>query len=401
MTPNAPAQGEVSSIRATLEELDAVNPERSASFQQQDVKVPEGSTARHLTPSAMIQSEISPAELNAQYRLLMSKLDGSTVDTASPEDVQSVQQMLHIITGEIEPRIKLESQQDQALVANSAQALSVLNSVTSEDAQQLREEISSHNKIFLALTDKAEAYSEARQEYEAYLMTQAQACCIREQKAVPRIVHTPAYVTCSLDQTEAALKSCVDSAVADMKLLVTSEMEPVAAEYQPANAECVLVTNQTATKKNLMSSLEQSCFSLHNQSIELYTQRLQDPSAFTKQYEAKYTEASEQLNVTQSQVKQREDDRLVEWDSIRQMNCSLNSFLTSSPCSEDSPAPKIIYPAVVLELKLESLPAVSSGHGDYQNKCTEVASEQAPYNCQVPKQDDPPSCSYGIQGVES
>ena len=155
----------------------------------------------------------------------------------------------------------------------------------------------SPEKILSDLVEKAEDYSQSVSEYEAFVRTRAEACCIRKQKAVPQLVHTPTHVACNLDQQEAGVQECIDQAVSDMKLLVQGTFTASSSAYESANAECIRVTNATADMKTLMNSQQQSCLSLI---------ALLDTAADQAQYQIKCSKQPEEETPHICEVPQKE-----------------------------------------------------------------------------------------------
>jgi len=274
---------------------------------------------------SQVQLSSSVDTLRKQYHQLEVQLKGTSGLKVTPKVKETIQTMLQMVEDEIEPAITEAHTADQQVLEAKMQAVSDLNDVTKSAqglmttrADQLRNEIKSHNTYADDWEGSAEDYVKAITDYENAVSHKTTTCCQAQDAGVNFIAYTPAYYTC--DYKESTDSECVAAAETELKSHIKKDYDEGDAEYERLKEECSKAGTAMSTASSSMSTSKSQCSidqgnaqakaSIVNSELP---QLKGDWGEAQKTYEGKYSTRKGEYETSEQTVKSQEKDRHNEW----------------------------------------------------------------------------------------
>jgi hypothetical protein len=355
--------------------------------------------------------------LQKQFHELQVQLKGKSGMQITPGVKKTIDTMVGMITGEIQPAIKQAAVADQGLVDAKMQAVHDLNEVSASTKQllvgranDLRAEISSHNKLAKEWKAQADAYVAQIAKYEKTVAEKTKTCCLKQDAGVPDIEYTPAYFVC--DYTKFSGDQCIADADKELKHHVAKKLLAASDEYQGLKAKCTQLTADVKSNRADLDAKNGKCDSTASNCRAKASIVASDKPELEKdwanaksEYERDWGKRKGDYQKTEQLVKSNEADRAQEWDSTQTIKCMLKNYQAGGKF--DSASQKKCEQGIShahLAMKYPKLPAALKwdiGKFDalidttgYRTHCDreENADEDADKRCVLTPQKPKPEC---------
>jgi len=284
--------------------------------------------------------------LKHQFKALEVQLKSGAKVT--PAVAKVVNEMIAMVTDEIEPAIKEAHSADQQEIDAKMKVIVDYNSAQTDKrdlllntGKDIESDIKDHNKVALAWDEAAKAYLASINHYEATTKSKTDTCCDKQQAAVPATEYTPASAKC--DYTAADADGCADRAETAVADAVQSAFESGLKRYNNLVAGCSSETKRLADAKSDMDAKNQHCDDQEADARArkklLDTQIAQfnsDWAAAVSEYTSGVANLEGDYSSSKDRVTQDEADRKDEWQSTQEIKCLLQNYQSGGTFDEAS-----------------------------------------------------------------
>lgn len=361
------------------------------------------------------QTASAVSMIKQQFKALEVQLKSGAKVT--PAVAKVINEMIAMITDDIEPAIKEAHASDQEEIDAKMKVITDYNSVQKdkrdlllETGDNIESDIQSHNQVALAWDQAAKAYLASISYYEETTKNKTDTCCDKQQGAVVATEYTPTFAKC--DYTAADADDCTDRAESDVAGAVQSAFESGLSRYTDLVSGCTSMVGQQSDAKSDMDSKNQHCDDQEADARErkklLDTQITQfdsDWAGAVSEYDAGIAEAEGNYTSAKTRVLHDEADRKDEWSSTEEIKCMLENYQAGGSfddaamdvCKQDVTVLhlKVTYPDI--PARIEWVKPVFTDLTDWSGYATdchkeEVADESADQSCSLVDTPAAPVC---------
>merc|ERR1712166_363582 len=293
-----------------------------------------------LVHEALTETDATQGPVDAlknQFDEITTKLkDGAKVGRSMKETINT---MLALIEGSIQPSITTAHTSDQARIHESHSAVNDLDSgwkITfkgfKDQSSVLHKQINSHNDEAKLLATAAQNHKNRIKDYESKVSSERKKCCTKDNLAVPQLEYTPANAVCDYTAVSSA-QVCIDAAKAALSSAVDADFTQGVKRYKAAANACrsAVAANENAKGSYERTTLE--CFKrigiVTSMASVIHTALPKLRKSFSdtgKMYKSKFTKAMASYHKVNKDVKKNAKTRKVQWASVVEIKCMLKSF---------------------------------------------------------------------------
>merc|ERR1711907_691146 len=300
---------------------------------------------------ALIQSAAKTssavAMLKQQFHALEVQLKSDAKIT--PAVAKVINEMIKMVTDEIEPSIKMAHNADQSEINAKHRVMVDFNAAQKtvrdglyEQGRQIEKDSLAHNNVALEWDHAAKAYLASITYYQAACKSKTDTCCDKQQAAIPAIQYAPAFAKC--DYTAANAAGCTKRAQAAAAAAVSEGFGAGLARYTALNQGCDSEAVRLTKAFKDMSAKNDHCDDKEADARArkdlLKTQKKQfrqDWKESKSTYKNGIRKAENSYKNARKKVKKLGADRRSEWRSTQEIKCLLQNYLTGlsgkGPCS--------------------------------------------------------------------
>jgi len=314
----------------TVDDLEAVVPETSL-FEEDEPDFKE-----------------SMVTLRQMYAELQTKAKSGAEKTVGVQE--TVDNMIEMCTGKIEPAIKQAHSADQTTLNLNMQAVRTMNQAAVEVEKQLQQQandvrdlIDQQQAAALAWKKAAKGFVESQQRFLQTYDDQKDTCCKKQHAAVLDIRVVPAYAECNYRKQETS-GNCGEVAKQAVSDAVSVPWTTGLQLYRRLRSECTTLSEQLKTAETDTNRAFVGCGAKKEATVALRNEATQQESevqrqwdAFTKKYDEDYTEKMGVYTRKETTVKEvDEPDRVREWGAVQQIKCMLRHYKTGGGFDDDA-----------------------------------------------------------------
>jgi len=295
---------------------------------------------RQVPQESLVQSSAKTASavamLKQQFKALEVQLKSGAKVT--PAVAKVINEMIQMVTDDIEPAIKEAHQADQEELDAKMKVITDYNSVQTDKrdlllttGDNIEKSIGEHNKVALAWDLAAKAYLASIKYYEETTKNKTDTCCDKQQAAVVATEYTPAFAKC--DYTADDADHCSDRAESAASGAVKDAFESGLSRYTDLVSGCTSMTTQQTNAKSDMDGKNTHCddqeADARARKTLLDTQISQfnsDWSSAVSEYNGGIAEAEGNFTEVKTRVTSDEADRKDEWTSTQEIKCMLQNY---------------------------------------------------------------------------
>jgi len=357
--------------------------------------------------------------LRAQFEQLKSQA-GMEV---TPGVKKTIDKMITMVNGRIEPAIKSAHNTDQTTLNTDMAAIQGLNDAFAKQEKMLQQDGNNVRKLIDDEQAKSQAWEKQASTFTSSQTTflgafdkQTAACCHRDQAAVMSMEYVPAYAQCDYKKqdTSGGCAARAKKAVADV---VTAPFSEGLAKYRAARAECAKDTTTLNAAEADTAKQFSACGSAKTVATDASHLAAKEQKRMqaawdkaTSTYAKRYHEEMSKYTVTVARVRKDDKDRTAEWGAAQVIKCMLRAYkaggkldkAANDKCAAGIKTKGIVdvgYPKVVKEIKPVLKPfEAQADDSAYEHTCDTRAKSPA-FKCPAPFMKPRPSCNPGLAQV--
>jgi len=299
---------------------------------------------------ALIQSAAKTssavAMLKQQFHALEVQLKSDAKIT--PAVAKVINEMIKMVTDEIEPSIKMAHNADQSEINAKHRVMVDFNAAQKtvrdglyETGRQIQKDSLAHNNVALEWDHAAKAYLASITYYQATCKSKTDTCCDKQQAAIPAIQYTPAFAKC--DYTAANAAGCTKRAQKAAAAAVSEGFGAGLARYTALKGGCSSEAVRLTKAFKDMSAKNDHCDDKEADARArkklLKTQKKQfrqDWRSSKKTYFTGIKKAEKSYKKARKKIKQHGADRRSEWRSTQEIKCLLQNYQAGGTFDEAS-----------------------------------------------------------------
>jgi len=303
----------------------------AAGEQLQDVIVPESSDI--VLAEVDLEAGASVSNLQKQFDALQAKLKAGAKIT--PQVKSTIDTMISLVKGEIEPAIKEAKATDQQLINLEAKKNEDLNTqaagqiqVFEATAKTIRSNIAAHNRLAEKWAGVGAKHVKQVSSYEGAVLRKTKRCCEKRNAAVPDVEYTPPYAECDYDKSTA--EQCLSTAASQLDAAIKSKFESGEKEYRELDKDCTRQGNlvkmeRTALDKQIRQcdTAAADCKAKEDDVSKALPGFNTDWSNAHLKYKGLFRLNTLSYRTEKEKIEKQERHRNNEWDSTQKIKCML------------------------------------------------------------------------------
>lgn len=286
--------------------------------------------------STMAKLQDNVGLLQRQYQALEVQLKAGAKITPKVQEV--INQMIDMITNEIEPAIEDAHTTDQqnlhdkmALIVDWNKDYTTKKALLMDEFNSIQSNIEDHNILAATWEKAANSYAASVTTYEKDVKLKTDTCCDKQQAAVGAREYTPAYASC--DYTSTGAGDCAATASKAVQTAVQQDFAHGLARYNDLVSGCSTRTDTVASSLGDMNGKNTHCDDSQAACVVAQKAIAAKKKQFEKSWSetvADYTKGVGDLEAsfssTEAQVRSDEGDRVNEWSATQEIKCLLDAF---------------------------------------------------------------------------